>query len=530
MPSGKQEGTWKLLNRKTVGMIRQFIDDSVFQHVANDTNAYELLEKLKCMYERENALNKASIMRRLVKLDYRDGHSVVEHLNDFQGLINQLSSMKLVLDDELQALLLLSSLPESWETLVVSLNNSAPEGKLTMDVVKSSLLNEEARRRDLSSSSYSDQAHVAEVEGRGRHRHRDFESRGRSKSRSEVKCFYCDKPGHKISQCRKMKRDKAQQKEENGQTSEKKEEKDTAALADADDLFFVCDDTNFGVAFQDCTWIIDSGASCHLTPHREFFSSYTSGDFGYVKMGRGDKSSKIVGMGTVCLKTNTGCRLILRDVRHVPEFRFSLISAGGLDGDGYVSRLGEGKWKLTKGSLIVARGKMENRIYVMQAKMCRGDQNTAPSMETLHKRLGHMLESCQSILPEGDIPFLTIHTDHGGKDEEQCCGDDVARDGDVLEPPHFEHGVPPQRVPQIGIFERVCYREEVKKVHRREWVQAKRDGVISLLDGRGHSLVKLHGSKRAPKSNRVFKLKRKECCSQPTDLAQLVVKGLYDHH
>ncbi|VFQ90233.1 unnamed protein product [Cuscuta campestris] len=489
MPSGKQEGTWKLLNRKTVGMIRQFIDDSVFQHVANDTNAYELWEKLKCMYERENALNKASIMRRLVKLDYRDGHSVVEHLNDFQGLINQLSSMKLVLDDEFQALLLLSSLPESWETLVVSLSNSAPEGKLTMDVVKSSLLNEEARRRDLSSSSYSDQAHVAEIEGRGRHRHREFESRGRSKSKSEVKCFYCDKPGHKISQCRKMKRDKAQQKEENGQTSEKKEEKDTAALVDADDLFFVCDDTSFDVAFQDCTWIIDSSASCHLTPHREFFSSYTSGDFGYVKMGKGEKSSKIIGMGTVCLKTNTGCRLILRDVRHVPEFQFNLISAGGLDGDGYVSRLGEGKWKLTKGSLIVARGKKENRIYVMQAKMCRGDQNTAPSTETPHKRLDHMLESCEYILPEGDIPFLTIHSDHGGEDGGKCCGDDVARDGDVLEPPHSEHGVPPPSVPQIGIFERDCYREEVRKVHQSERFQAKRDGVISLLDGHGHSLV-----------------------------------------
>ncbi|VFQ93631.1 unnamed protein product [Cuscuta campestris] len=303
-----------------------------------------------------------------------DGHRVVEHLNNFQRLINQLSSMKLVLDDELQALLLLSSLPGSWETLVVSLSNSALEGKLTMDVVKSSLLNEEARRRDLSSSSYSDQAHVDEVEGRGRHRHRDFESRGRSKSRSEVKCFYCDKLGHKISQCRKMKRDKAQQKEKNGQTSEKKEEKDTEALVDADDLFFV---------------------------------------------------------------------LTLRDVRHVPEFRFNLISAGGLDGDGYVSRLGEGKWKLTKGSLIVARGKIENRIYVMQAKMCRGDQNTAPSTVASHKRLGHMLEICQSILPEGDIPFLTIHTDHGGEDGEKHCGDDVAHDGDVLEPPHFEHGVLP---------------------------------------------------------------------------------------
>ncbi|VFQ83858.1 unnamed protein product [Cuscuta campestris] len=170
-------------------------------------------------------------------------------------------------------------------------------------------------------------------------------------------------------------------------------------------------------------------------------------------------------MGTVCLKTNIGCRLTLRDVRHVPEFRFNLISAGGFDRDGYVSRLGEGKWKLTKGSLIVARGKIENRIYVMQAKMCRGDQNIAPSTETSHERLDHMIESCQNILPEGDIPFLSIHSDHGGEDEEQCCGDDVAHDGDVLEPPCIEHGVPPHRVPQIGIFERVCDREEVKKVH-----------------------------------------------------------------
>ncbi|VFQ68729.1 unnamed protein product [Cuscuta campestris] len=167
-----------------------------------------------------------------------------------------------------------------------------------------------------------------------------------------------------------MKRDKAQRKEENG-PSKKKEEKDTAALADADDLFFVFDDNNFDVAFQDCTWIIDSSASCHLTPHREF-SSYTRGDFGYVNMGKGDKSSKIIGMSTICLKTNTGCRFTLKDVRHVPEFQFNLISAGGLDEDGYVSCLGEGKWNLIKGSLIVARGKKENKLYMIQEKMCRG--------------------------------------------------------------------------------------------------------------------------------------------------------------
>lgn len=85
-----------------------------------------MLMKLESMYERETLQNKASLIRRLVNLKHRDGRSVSEHLSDFQELVNQLSTMKLVLEDELLALLLLSSLPDSWNTLVISLSNSAP--------------------------------------------------------------------------------------------------------------------------------------------------------------------------------------------------------------------------------------------------------------------------------------------------------------------------------------------------------------------------------------------------------------------
>ena len=67
-----------------------------------------------------------------MNLKYRDGRSITEHLSDFQDLVNQLNPMKVVLDDEFQALLLLSSLPDSWETLVVSLSNSASNGKLSL--------------------------------------------------------------------------------------------------------------------------------------------------------------------------------------------------------------------------------------------------------------------------------------------------------------------------------------------------------------------------------------------------------------
>ena len=45
--------------------------------------------------------------------------------------------------------MLIASLPNRWETLVVSLGVSIPHGKqLTLDVLKSSFLNEEARGKD----------------------------------------------------------------------------------------------------------------------------------------------------------------------------------------------------------------------------------------------------------------------------------------------------------------------------------------------------------------------------------------------
>ena len=58
--------------------------------------------------------------------------SMVEHLNVFEGFINETVSLDMPLADEVLALLLLlGSLLGSWETLMVILVNSTPQGKLT---------------------------------------------------------------------------------------------------------------------------------------------------------------------------------------------------------------------------------------------------------------------------------------------------------------------------------------------------------------------------------------------------------------
>ena len=120
--------------------------------------------------------------------------------------------------------------------------------------------------------------------------------------------------------------------------------------------------------------MVDTATSFHITTHKDFFSSYTSGSFGWVKMGN-EAKCKIVGMGDVELETSIGYKLVLKDVRHVPEIRFSLISVGKLDDEGYHSHLGKGKWKLTKGSLVLDRGKKNNTIYKTEARLVKEDVN-----------------------------------------------------------------------------------------------------------------------------------------------------------
>ena len=81
-PAGKSDMEWSILNRKAVAGIRQWVDESVFHHVAQETNAYSMWTKLESMYKRKTTQNKASFIRRLVNTKYRDGRSVSEHLSD----------------------------------------------------------------------------------------------------------------------------------------------------------------------------------------------------------------------------------------------------------------------------------------------------------------------------------------------------------------------------------------------------------------------------------------------------------------
>ncbi|GFY97925.1 hypothetical protein Acr_12g0004660 [Actinidia rufa] len=205
-PVTTKDEEWRKMNRKTIGLIRQCIGHEVFHHVAQETSAYDLWIKLEEMYQSKTSRNKALLMRRLVNLKLQRETTLAEHTSEFQSLVNQLTS--------------------------VDLDNSAPNGKLTTNMVMDALFNEEAQRREMGSTDQSEsQALVSEGskkrgrgQGRGHHR-----GTGKGRWRSQAR--------------------------------------DTAATA-----VMAVDESEVLLAASDdrkSNWVLDSGSAYHLCRDRE---------------------------------------------------------------------------------------------------------------------------------------------------------------------------------------------------------------------------------------------------------------------
>ena len=103
--SDTSDANWKKLKKKTLGVIRQWVDISLYNHIAKETIPHTLWKNLEIMYETKNAQAKIFLMQKLMNLNLKEGQSIAEHLNDFKGIISQLSVAGLSHDDETPSML-----------------------------------------------------------------------------------------------------------------------------------------------------------------------------------------------------------------------------------------------------------------------------------------------------------------------------------------------------------------------------------------------------------------------------------------
>jgi hypothetical protein len=297
-------------------------------------------------------------------------------------------------DDEIRALIVLASLPNSWEAVRMAVSNSAGKSKLVYEDIRDLILSEEVRRRDAGEPSCSGSALNLETRGRGQERNfgrgRSKSRKGRSKSKSGQKpeCWNCGKTGHFKRNCKELKN---------------KTENDSANVVTED----VHDALLLSVDSPIESWVLDSGASFHTTPIREILENYVAGDFKKVYLADGT-TLDIVGIGDVRIRVHNDSVWKLKKVRHVPELKKNLISVGQLDDEGHAITFHGGKWKISIGARVVASGYKTSTLYMTTNLRDTVAVADASGDSTLwHLRLGHMSQKgMKELLSKGKLPQL----------------------------------------------------------------------------------------------------------------------------
>jgi hypothetical protein len=83
------------------------------------------------------------------------------------------------------------------------------------------------------------------------------------------------------------------------------------------------------------TWLVDSGASKHMTGYKEILSDFETKYFAeQVELGD-EKCYKIEGVGSISFRLESGARLHVDEVLYVPGLKKNLLSVATLEDKGY---------------------------------------------------------------------------------------------------------------------------------------------------------------------------------------------------
>ena len=98
-PEAMKAKKWAFLDRQVLGVIRLTLTRSVTHNVVKEKTTVDLMKALSGMYEKPSANNKVHLMKKLFNLKMAKNASVAQHLNKFNTITNQFSSVEIDFDD-----------------------------------------------------------------------------------------------------------------------------------------------------------------------------------------------------------------------------------------------------------------------------------------------------------------------------------------------------------------------------------------------------------------------------------------------
>jgi len=240
--------------------------------------------------------------------------------------------MQFLFNDEVDALILMSSLLDSWATTITAVSSFVRNNKLKLDDIHNLILSEDVRMRDLGEPFSPTFSSTLNIESRERSIQKGmnqgigilkFKGKGQTEVQNDIISRNCDKRDHFTHQC------KAPKKKKNNKNKRYDDYESTNTTIDEfiNALFCSLD------SLVD-SWVMDLGASFHTNTSIEHLSHYVSGKFENVYL-VDHRFLDITGRCDIDIKTYNWNVWTLYNIIHIPTLKRNLISIGQLDDDGH---------------------------------------------------------------------------------------------------------------------------------------------------------------------------------------------------
>ncbi|UYV68867.1 hypothetical protein LAZ67_6001370 [Cordylochernes scorpioides] len=200
------------------------------------------MEKFK-VHQPKGPATKVFLTKQLILLKMNPNERLQDYLNKFSSLADRLSEMDAQVPEDFLSILLLCSLPESYEGFrtAIETRDELP----SFETLKVKMLEEEIRQTQLNGTTNTEQAFLGNPE------RKNFPSTSKPKPKGfPFSCHFCGKKGHKAADCRKRK-------------SRNPKNEMVASFG-----------TKYLSKLGANEWCLDSGATAHMCSSRDSFDHF----------------------------------------------------------------------------------------------------------------------------------------------------------------------------------------------------------------------------------------------------------------
>lgn len=396
MPTGEEATAdairvWSDADSKAKSDLILSIHPSELKQVKGLVTSREVWLRLENIYQSKGPGRKATLLKQLLLHRMENGEDIREHVRKFFDTIDKLNEMEVDINKDLQAIMLLYSLPPCFENFRCAIESRddlpSPE-VLRIKVIEES----DARKSDIRGTTQN-----AMFTKRWNQKKGMVNNSASGKQKSfKYRCHRCREIGHKAVDCPK--------KDGNTRSTAKSAEDDVILCAIE---CFAEKQTHEVFKAENCAgnfkWCVDSGATSHLCYDKQLFTKIDVSKRGKLNLAS-NQSTEITAKGNVSFAAELDGKVKnvnLTEVLFVPDLRTNLLSVSKMTDKGCEVLFTKDSATVigSDGKIKVTANRVGDLYYICESKQepCRKSLETANSSEVessnliaWHRRLGHL--------------------------------------------------------------------------------------------------------------------------------------------